>query len=476
MTVWKIRRMNFTPASILSTLTILEVQLRDNGKTPIIELKALYSSALTRFLNYMSSLLLNKQFKSLYATVKELGIEPFIVDLRHLCSHGQVMPALEVFQRTAIYCMEWLKDYYWDRQMKALEDAHIEDIRPRETENIHTKFVNLFAIYDNAAEAIHKGYKYVEDAKIVFDCDKMDRLRDYTKKIKYNELNLIATEVLKDLSLCIRNKDRMKETLHIVCSVVMKGYIIEAPETIINSHNDSPISLTRIHQHFFRTMATHGCNKLLFDGLVTIFENEKESLARRKGAVFWARKLVEGFLILRDIQKLEKKQTELNSKKKIDLTMVNRPNTTKAIGKLYNKINANIDDSLLFTDTEKKPQTLVFSKAYITQRVLAVTDFSFGLIENCLNLVEPPFTPDEWEETKNLIEIYLGLKRISTNSSIPDSVFTMEKDILKLNGVSEAMDVDQLPQLTSTTTFGMWAINTDTVDWSSCPLGTLPWQ
>lgn len=53
MTIWKLRRLNLTPASVLSTLAILEVQLRDDekiqpNKNAINELRTMYSNAFTR--------------------------------------------------------------------------------------------------------------------------------------------------------------------------------------------------------------------------------------------------------------------------------------------------------------------------------------------------------------------------------------------------------------------------------------------
>lgn len=52
MTVWRLRRQNLTPASVLSTLAILEVQLKDRPDTANItqlnELRTLYSNAFTR--------------------------------------------------------------------------------------------------------------------------------------------------------------------------------------------------------------------------------------------------------------------------------------------------------------------------------------------------------------------------------------------------------------------------------------------
>lgn len=53
MTVWQLRRQNLTPASVLSTLAILEVKLKDDqhcvDKSTLNEMRTLYSNAFTRY-------------------------------------------------------------------------------------------------------------------------------------------------------------------------------------------------------------------------------------------------------------------------------------------------------------------------------------------------------------------------------------------------------------------------------------------
>lgn len=205
--MWKLRRHTLTPASVLSTLAILEIKLKDDdpatkhlNKNNSNELRALYSSAFTRFLNYMSSIMQNGQLKTMYMTAKNLGIDSFMVDLRHLCAHGQVMPSLDVFRRTADYCLKWLHSFYWTRELETICDATVQDFRLRSTVEFEQKVRELVFGYDATMAALHDHKRFIGD--LVggnWDEQTIFQLQDCAANIKCSKLTVILTHFTNEL-------------------------------------------------------------------------------------------------------------------------------------------------------------------------------------------------------------------------------------------------------------------------------------
>ena len=236
LNVWKLRRQNLTPASVLSTLAIVEIQLKDDQCTNSSsstsqsnELRTMYSNAFTRFLNYMSSIMQNKYLKTMYMTAKELGIESFLVDLRHLCAHGQVMPSLDVFRRTATYCLKWLKDFYWNREINAIQDADVNDVRLKSAVEFEEGVRGLFTVYDAATEAIARKFKYIED--IPGDCIEasyLESLRACGILYRTRRLAVIVTNVTNDLTALASRESKVRGNGQLFCDVLFKSrYFIE---------------------------------------------------------------------------------------------------------------------------------------------------------------------------------------------------------------------------------------------------------
>jgi len=82
----------------MATSVLVQAQLEDQEGNAKIQ--NTYASAFTRFYNFMSSIIQGHNMTSMYETARELGLQSFIVDLRHLCAHGQELPPVEVLRKT----------------------------------------------------------------------------------------------------------------------------------------------------------------------------------------------------------------------------------------------------------------------------------------------------------------------------------------------------------------------------------------
>lgn len=216
ITIWKLRCQNMTPATVLSTLTILKVQLQDqsaDGFNTTTVLRHMYSNAFTRFLNFMSSIMQDKVLKTMYSTAAELGIEPFLVDLRHLCAHGHALPALDIFRRSATYCMDWLKSFYWQPQSISIQNTGLKNVRLARVIAYDNSIRELFAIYDAATEAAHKRIKYVGDIESgSMVANSINALATYSRAIKQTKLNIIVASAINHLTDLTCNSPLVRES------------------------------------------------------------------------------------------------------------------------------------------------------------------------------------------------------------------------------------------------------------------------
>lgn len=226
LSIWKLRRKILTPASVMSTLAILEVQLKDaSNACTKSDLQAMYSNAFTKFLNYMSSIVRGRQLTSMHATARSLGIKAFLVDLRHLCTHGQELPALDMSRRTALYCMQWLRAFYWDREKTVICDANVSDVRLRSSYELEESVGALFFIYDAATKAWISGCKTIDDLQnsgtTIVDEERLTTLENYAQDIRNNKLMYIVTNVVNKISTLSNSTRRDRGNDNVYCDILL---------------------------------------------------------------------------------------------------------------------------------------------------------------------------------------------------------------------------------------------------------------
>lgn len=243
LTIWKLRRQTLTPATVMSTISILEVQVKDDKNVCTeIDLRAMYSNAFTKFLNYMSSIVRGRQLTTMFATAKALGIESFLVDLRHLCSHGQILPALDLSRRTAVYCMNWLRQYYWDREQSVICDASVNDVRLKSSLQLEESVGALFELYDAATKAINSGCKTIDDIRNgtehILDEDCLDKIETYAQELRNNKLLFIANHAINKLARLSNSTGRDRGNDNIYCDVLLgQKYFMKITGTFLSVSN-----------------------------------------------------------------------------------------------------------------------------------------------------------------------------------------------------------------------------------------------
>lgn len=259
-----------------------------------------------------------RNLKTMYATAKELGLDSYLVELRHLCAHGQVIPTIDVFRRTAKYCMEWLHDFYWEHSLNEIRDVSAQDVREKSSIDFETQAKSLFQVYDVTCEALYRKYKLVSEVDGNLDDCSFQLLEEYSANFKHNKLTVILANVTNQLTELTLSESKIRGHSQVYCDVLCDSkYFIETASKFatIDDGNGKQIPkavavFVGLHQNIFRSMAVCGFIELFFKSLINMCENEHETDTRRMGAMFWTRKIVDGFLLLRDVKRVLKKRKE----------------------------------------------------------------------------------------------------------------------------------------------------------------------
>lgn len=167
----------------------------------------------------------NKNLKTMYMSAKQLGIESFLVDLRHLCAHGQVMPSLDVFRRTSDYCLNWLHTFYWTREVETIKNATVDDIRLKTTIEFEEKVFAMFIVYDLVTEAMYRRYRYVDDlnANENIQPEQLEALKAYSATIRSTKLSVILTHITNELTALARGESRVRGSGKLFCQVIFRA-------------------------------------------------------------------------------------------------------------------------------------------------------------------------------------------------------------------------------------------------------------
>lgn len=224
--IWKNRRMDQTPAAILATKTLLEVMLTDKETSSQFELRTLYSSALTRFYSYVSSTVQGSTGhtrRTMYELATDLEMAAVVVDIRHLCSHGQEIPSLEMLRATSQYCLEWLKGYYWEKQFENMKDCELLDLRQKFTNEFDEIVSRIFNLYDIGIEAVFQKWEDLIVIKNFMHKTKYETLKEYSKeKGDISSVYDLMDELIKDLFQFVKKSKSIKDFIDIYLAAFMK--------------------------------------------------------------------------------------------------------------------------------------------------------------------------------------------------------------------------------------------------------------
>ncbi|KAH8322441.1 hypothetical protein KR067_010274 [Drosophila pandora] len=376
--IWNLRRGNLCPAAVLATSVLVQAELED--KLGSSRIQTTYANAFTRFYNFMSSIIQGHNMASMYETAKELGLQSFIVDLRHLCSHGQELPPATVLRNTSKHCLEWLRTYYWLPHKESLVNLVSGKLQRKDKLKFENEVTRLLEIYDLSLECQVQGAQKLKDISKLKASAEFNKIRVYASSKKVKTPKEILTAVLSDLNVLIKkNSHAMKDLLDIYLNCLLKMKYFLTVGLNIQDNEDEIVAAT---QELFRLLALQGFIEKFFTVLVQMTENPNETDEKRQGAGYWALKMIETFGMLSRMKRMYKEELDLNPNlKPVNFSSLNTnvlPNTLKRL-----LVHSGVDSSvtLVFGDNPTKARNWIFDIDFIRQRVRPFSKFSGAIVK-----------------------------------------------------------------------------------------------
>ncbi|XP_016956204.1 uncharacterized protein LOC108028746 [Drosophila biarmipes] len=470
--IWSLRRGNLCPAAVMATSVLVQAQLEDQEGNSKIQ--NTYASAFTRFYNFMSSIIQGHNMTSMYETARELGLQSFIVDLRHLCAHGQELPPVQVLRNTSEHCLEWLRTYYWLPHKETMSNLNAGKLKRKDKLKFEKAVSNLLEIYDLTLECHFKGAEKLKAISKLKSSAEFNKIRVYSSSKKAKTSKEILDAVVNDLSALVKKESSsMKDLLDIYTGCLLKMEYFLGVGLQVDDNEDTLIAAT---QGLFRLLAMQGYIEKVFVALVQLTENENEAEHRRLGASYWASKMVESFGMLFRMKRMYKEELDLNDKlKAVEFSSLNTDKLSKTMRSLL--VHSNVDPSitLIFGDNPKKSRSLVFEREFIMQRVAPFSKYSAPILKGLLPLADPPFSKTQVADLSKLCDIRLHEYEEEDPMEDDDSLDeNYNLDYLEQLLAKAAQSKGNTISNSVTSDLGLWKVEKD-YDWSKCALGVLPW-
>lgn len=253
----------------------------------------------------MSSIMQTHNMRTMYQTAQELGLQSFVVDLRHICAHGQVLPPLKVLRNTAEYCVSWLHDYYWASQLNLMTDCDASQIRRKDKTEFDVNVSELFQIYDSALEGHMKGATSIKTLKKHLHGKRFNSLKEFYMQNKLNSLQEAFDVIVKQLCALVKRDVAIKDLSEIYVEAFMKmRFFFSVPEQY--KTDEDLVNIIAVTQTLFRMLAIYGFVEDVFMALIEITENPLAEASKRAGASFWAVEMAKGFQAFRKCKKMYK--------------------------------------------------------------------------------------------------------------------------------------------------------------------------
>lgn len=465
--LWKARRSQETLTGVLCTLSLLDVYLKDEtGKiSDPFTLSTLYASSLTKFINFATSFQINDT--SMYRSANKLGLDSFLVDLRHMCAHGKQQPCLEVFRKSHRYCLEWIRKFFWESELKNVTDATSKDIRFDETMADGLK--EKFSLFDMCAELLHKNIVFFDDLTKEDSVSlRWPTINQFMKEKKVRNFRQGLTSLTEALTRIIESKPMQHNPRTFFHEMLERcGHFMNAADYIDKDNsgvdvdnedddNDTPpakrrkrkaVSIVNLYQNIIWQIAKNDYLKLFLDMLYQLSLNESEDANRRASARFWITIILRSLRYYQRYCEFSKNGAILQKK------------ITDDIRNIYSyQFDADLKLTIIFVGTQMLPHSLKYSKEFFVQVLNNVDENNVSVCISLLPFVYPPLTTEQLEKIGDLIKIKTETRNASKSST--DIIHTVE-DFFPTN--KETIE--------NNTTNVIWQKSTDNIDWSSQPIG-----
>ncbi|XP_052896675.1 uncharacterized protein LOC128303672 [Anopheles moucheti] len=495
--MWKIRQVKDFPVCVRCTLVVLEAQVFDvrmqrnvndgNAKESI----NIYAGAFTRFINFLTESG-GARKKTIADSVRDIGIETYLVELRHLCAHRSISISIDVFRRSAEYCMDWLNKAYWQRELASMQSVDPWTLKYCYlTADELPDMSVILRTYDAVAAArVRKAYTLeMAIGSVGLTPEEVKLLETHAEKHRSHRLRIIAKQTIQQL-----RQLQLPKTQAAVNAVV-KALFDNCKRMFQDGvqYGNSHAPLGTMHSELFRALADMGCLQTLFEQLIVICERDNvQNGDQRPWAKYWAHRIAVGYQLLKEFKRY---CSTLPPEKVSRMGQVPRVLLAK---KWYaQRLHPDTNQHLLLGLYVDCPWHLKLSRTYVLARLMAMNEYTKDVVPVLLALQEPPLSDEQQLKIQRLTQIYyMGSSNVlidascaklfpkqnsqvtgdhtgsTTNSSEVYTAQDLKEAIANIRNKSKSAE-ETIPAKRPKK-YGPWTEPDQTVDWSHYPLGTCP--
>lgn len=464
------RMSSFYSIGLSATLALVEANCKalDPNYSPE-DLQVWYSTAFNRFLNYAHSF--TQTQCSMYGAAKELGIDSFIVDVRHLCSHGQYLPSLETFTACSASCMKWLRLFFWDNLLKEAKDVTAKDLpKISSTDGLVKELEFLFTIYDFTSHQIWKRKK--EIAEIAKE-ELIESFNQYARSLESDSLMMIRAQLIKDLSVILETHRGKLTPIHIFCRLIVEKMVHFLTDPLTESSSDH-LEVTVVHQNFFHLIANTGIvGEVLRKLLTTSIESSSVSADIRSGCGYWAGQILKTCWAYTEIRKDEDKRLSLEELMKINWETVNTKSLDKSIERAYSKLGLERNNSLIFGVGKKSFWEIKFTREFIKRQLRHTSKWNKEAHMKLVYFADPPLSAKDVNEFQEIITAFvepLEEAPVAKKKKKVEVEVNMDYTIKELD--DDVVEKENDPQVD----MGIWSVPDEGFNWEKCPIGSNLWH
>ncbi|XP_041772818.1 uncharacterized protein LOC121594022 [Anopheles merus] len=497
--MWRTRQMKEVPICVRCTFQILEAQVFDlrsrraasDEAGNAMEIKNIYAGAFTRFINFLTEGGGTRK-KSIADSVREIGIETYLVELRHLCAHRSVSISIDVFRRSAQYCMDWLKRAYWQRELSGMQPVSLTTLKYcYVAEDQLPDMSVILRTYDAVTAArVRRAYTLEMAIESVGLAEAETKLLEvHAQEHRSVRLPVIVRQtvrLLRELPL-----PATQTAVNAVCKAVLE-HCRRMFADAVRYGDDEQVPLGKIHSELFRTLAAMGCLQTLFEQLMVICEQEQPVTAtgqedQRPWAKYWAHRIAFAYQLLKEFKKACRTWPVER------LGRFGGAQRNLSAKQWYaGRLKSAVDQHLMLGFSVDCPWHMKLSRAYVLARLTAMNDHTKDIVPVLLALLEPPLSPTQQQKIRKLTEVYNSDALPTTGTSGAKGKAkgsgngTKDTDAEKVYTADDVMEVVAKKRAhckplevgtclsKKVKRYGPWTDPDVEVDWSTYPLGSCP--
>ncbi|KAF9812666.1 hypothetical protein SFRURICE_018096 [Spodoptera frugiperda] len=483
--IWKARSPSL-PSGIESTLSLLQVYVEDkkseDGSSDQL-LRLAYSSAIMRFVNHMLDTVTVKG-SSLYQAARTLGVPDWVVDLRHDTAHSNTLPPLKLLRDGCLVSLQWLLLNYWDKLKPYIQDYVCGQEDPV-TGDLY-KIEALFNFYISLGICTQtklkmKNLSEIPNAKmrdtivsnaieLLQDQVDLSNLKTVSINSLINTLNLEGKKLLKvkEPSAAVNEILLGNESLLLSKELV---YFFGASD--FKYKNKLCSSYVKCFEMLLSFLHTNDLLLELILGLIKITQTQESGHFKSKLSALWLSEILAALKISQNIDIKMRKMSfdDKTSKKRKDLK------------RLYEHWypGSSIKDRFLLDLHKSVPEELQ-DISYINPIITAYNNYLTYFIHDLLDLLEPNLPTMVSQKICTLAKLISTPEKFPvTTTSVIYTVDDLEEsdDVMIVENTEEEEcrkeDTGSRPGVQSEIN-SIWKLAAKEFDWSTCPIGKLPFQ